>query len=307
MDHRLAWLSACALLSLVSSSTIASAQGAWCARLQGGRENCSFATLEQCGANVFVVGGTCFPNPRSRGARPEPWRERDAMTPAMRRRFEQPNGVPHFERGTPGRIGQPNASHPFEQQKLNPSAAPSITKDNPVAPSRAPATPGPNAPAPSASARTAPAPAASTPTAPTPTLSAPSASVPTTPVPTLSAPSASAPTPPAPSASVPTAPAATVPPSATASTSSDVDLADIDINATPTLSSDGARRVQVALKGRGFDPGPIDGILNPQMQAALRTFQTAYGIKASGIVDNQTLFALGEADLASPSAESQTK
>ncbi len=297
MDHRLAWLSACALLSLVSSSTIASAQGAWCARLQGGRENCSFATLEQCGANVFVVGGTCFPNPRSRGARPEPWRERDAMTPGMRRRFEQPNAAPHFERGTPGRIGQPNTSHPFEQQRLNPSAAPAIAKDSPVAPSRAPTAPAPAAPAPSASTPTVPAPSASAPTVP-----APSASAPTAPTPTALAPTALAPTAPA-----PTAPAATVPPSATAITSSDVDLADIDPNATPTLSSDGTRRVQVALKGRGFDPGPIDGILHPQMQVAVRTFQTTYGIKASGIIDNQTLFALGEADLARPSAESQTK
>jgi hypothetical protein len=86
-----------------------------------------------------------------------------------------------------------------------------------------------------------------------------------------------------------------------------IPLMDIDTNATPTLSLDGVRRVQAALKGRGFDPGPINGVLHQQMQVAMRTFQNTYGIEARGIIDNQTLFALGEAELASRSGESRPK
>jgi hypothetical protein len=92
---------------------------------------------------------------------------------------------------------------------------------------------------------------------------------------------------------------APTPATPTAATSAPgIPLADLDTHATPSLNADGIRRVQLALKGRGFDPGPITGILNPRMQVAVRTFQTDYGIEARGVLDNQTLLALGEAGLA---------
>jgi peptidoglycan hydrolase-like protein with peptidoglycan-binding domain len=110
-------------------------------------------------------------------------------------------------------------------------------------------------------------------------------------------PAVTAPTPPAP------APAGTIAtaPSAAPVTrpSTDVNVSDLDTNAAPSLSSEDTRRVQIALKGRGFDPGPIDGVLNPQTQQALQKFQSTYGIDPRGVVDSQTLLALGEAELAS--------
>jgi peptidoglycan hydrolase-like protein with peptidoglycan-binding domain len=73
---------------------------------------------------------------------------------------------------------------------------------------------------------------------------------------------------------------------------------DMDMDAMPTLSADGVRRVQLALQKKGIIPGPIDGIFGPLTKQAVRNFQSRYGIKITGDVDNQTLFALGEVDLA---------
>jgi peptidoglycan hydrolase-like protein with peptidoglycan-binding domain len=73
---------------------------------------------------------------------------------------------------------------------------------------------------------------------------------------------------------------------------------DVNMDATPTLNTDGVRKVQLALQKKGINPGPIDGIYGPLTKEAVRTFQSRYGIKATGDVDNQTLFALGEVDLA---------
>jgi peptidoglycan hydrolase-like protein with peptidoglycan-binding domain len=73
---------------------------------------------------------------------------------------------------------------------------------------------------------------------------------------------------------------------------------DLNMDAMPTLNVDGVRKVQLALQKKGINPGPIDGIYGPLTKEAVRTFQSRYGIKATGEVDNQTLFALGEVDLA---------
>jgi peptidoglycan hydrolase-like protein with peptidoglycan-binding domain len=73
---------------------------------------------------------------------------------------------------------------------------------------------------------------------------------------------------------------------------------DLDMDAVPTLSDEIVRRVQQALVKKGIDPGPIDGIFGPRTKEAVRKFQDRYGIKTSGEIDNQTLFALGESELA---------
>jgi peptidoglycan hydrolase-like protein with peptidoglycan-binding domain len=72
----------------------------------------------------------------------------------------------------------------------------------------------------------------------------------------------------------------------------------LNMDAVPSLTADGIRRVQQALANKGFSPGPIDGRLGPQTEQAIRKFQDYYGIKVSGRIDNQTLFALGEPQLA---------
>src|SRR5262245_24209529 len=74
-------------------------------------------------------------------------------------------------------------------------------------------------------------------------------------------------------------------------------LRDLDMNAPATLNDDGVRRVQQGVGKKGIDPGPIDGIFGPRTKEAVRRFQDRYGIKSTGEVDNQTLFALGESEL----------
>jgi len=53
------------------------------------------------------------------------------------------------------------------------------------------------------------------------------------------------------------------------------------------------RSVQEALKGKGHDPGPIDGVMGARTQQALRAFQRAQNIETSGQLDSGTTSALG--------------
>jgi peptidoglycan hydrolase-like protein with peptidoglycan-binding domain len=52
-------------------------------------------------------------------------------------------------------------------------------------------------------------------------------------------------------------------------------------------------KVQQALKEKGHDPGPVDGILGPNTRAALQAFQKSEGLDPSGRVDRGTLEKLG--------------
>jgi hypothetical protein len=72
----------------------------------------------------------------------------------------------------------------------------------------------------------------------------------------------------------------------------------LNMDAIPSLTPDGVRKVQQLLKEKGLNPGPIDGVAGPLTNAAVKAFQESYGIKANGGIDNQTLFALGATDLA---------
>jgi len=58
-------------------------------------------------------------------------------------------------------------------------------------------------------------------------------------------------------------------------------------------SQDEIKTVQEALKGKGNDPGPVDGIMGPQTQKAIREFQQASGLKTTGRLDAETATALG--------------
>lgn len=72
----------------------------------------------------------------------------------------------------------------------------------------------------------------------------------------------------------------------------------LDMAGLPDLDRNNIRSVQRALAAKGFDPGPVDGIMGSMTRAAVRKFQDRYGMKATGQIDNQTLFALGKPDLA---------
>jgi peptidoglycan hydrolase-like protein with peptidoglycan-binding domain len=47
-------------------------------------------------------------------------------------------------------------------------------------------------------------------------------------------------------------------------------------------------QVQERLKAAGFDPGPIDGILGPRLKGALHQYQTARGLRVTGVLDEET-------------------
>jgi soluble lytic murein transglycosylase-like protein len=51
--------------------------------------------------------------------------------------------------------------------------------------------------------------------------------------------------------------------------------------------------LQVGLRANGFDPGPIDGVRGQLTTQALRRFQRAHGIRATGLVGRRTRRALG--------------
>ena len=75
----------------------------------------------------------------------------------------------------------------------------------------------------------------------------------------------------------------------------------LNMNAVPDLDRSSIRQVQQALQRKGFDPGPLDGIAGPRTREAIRKYQDRFGMKASGKIDNQTLFALGQVDFAGQS------
>src|SRR6266850_4710335 len=81
-------------------------------------------------------------------------------------------------------------------------------------------------------------------------------------------------------------------------------------------SSADIRQAQTALKEKGHDPGPIDGVHGPRTSAALRSYQKAENIKVTGRLDSDTKARLlgGQASTgatattpsASPAAEKPT-
>ena len=70
------------------------------------------------------------------------------------------------------------------------------------------------------------------------------------------------------------------------------------------------KKAQEALKNKGHDPGSMDGIMGPQTRQAIKAFQSANGLKATGRLDNETAQKLGvEKDNASgaPSSAGASK
>ena len=60
--------------------------------------------------------------------------------------------------------------------------------------------------------------------------------------------------------------------------------------------SDTVRNAQQALKDKGFDPGPVDGIMGPRTHAAIRSYQDKNSLEADGRLGPQTLGSLGVAN-----------
>jgi peptidoglycan hydrolase-like protein with peptidoglycan-binding domain len=58
-------------------------------------------------------------------------------------------------------------------------------------------------------------------------------------------------------------------------------------------SSDEIQQAQQALKDKGFDPGPIDGVDGQKTKAATKEFQKSQNLNADGRLGPQTLDVLG--------------
>jgi carboxyl-terminal processing protease len=56
---------------------------------------------------------------------------------------------------------------------------------------------------------------------------------------------------------------------------------------------DEIRKLQEALKGKGEDPGSTDETMAKRTRAAMKAFQKANGVKASGKLDEPTAEKLG--------------
>jgi len=53
------------------------------------------------------------------------------------------------------------------------------------------------------------------------------------------------------------------------------------------------KAAQQALKDKGHDPGGVDGRMGPRTQQAVRDFQKAQGLQATGRLDEKTMQSLG--------------
>lgn len=65
----------------------------------------------------------------------------------------------------------------------------------------------------------------------------------------------------------------------------------------PQMQGAAVRRIQQALRTKGVDPGPADGIFGPLTYQAVRAFQIIEGLKVDGEVGPETAEALGLDDL----------
>lgn len=75
--------------------------------------------------------------------------------------------------------------------------------------------------------------------------------------------------------------------------------------AARTGNREQVKSAQEALKQKGFDPGPVDGMMGPKTQAALKEFQKSEQLNETGRLDAETMAKLGvqaKAEGASPSA-----
>ena len=89
---------------------------------------------------------------------------------------------------------------------------------------------------------------------------------------------------------------------------------DASANATstgmPGADKQTVTNVQEALKDKGQDPGPIDGVMGARTRAALQAYQKAQGLEATGRLDAKTMASLGiqtpanDGSSASPSSPS---
>lgn len=68
------------------------------------------------------------------------------------------------------------------------------------------------------------------------------------------------------------------------------------------LDREDLRKMQIALKALGYDPGPADGVLGARSRAAVRAFQSAEGMLPTGELSEELIARLNTRILASAAA-----
>jgi hypothetical protein len=63
------------------------------------------------------------------------------------------------------------------------------------------------------------------------------------------------------------------------------------------------KSMQMALKDKGHDPGPADGVMGPRTRAALMDYQRKEGLTPTGRWDDETAMKLGVRTSATPSSD----
>ena len=58
-------------------------------------------------------------------------------------------------------------------------------------------------------------------------------------------------------------------------------------------STDDVKEAQQALRDKGHNPGPIDGMMGPRTREALKSFQSASGLESTGTLNPATAEKLG--------------
>jgi hypothetical protein len=76
---------------------------------------------------------------------------------------------------------------------------------------------------------------------------------------------------------------------------------------TGRTSPSDVQAAQEALKAKGIDPGPIDGVMGPKTHAAVSDFQRQEGLKVTGNLDRATRTRLLSGTSSSPSATPSTQ
>lgn len=74
----------------------------------------------------------------------------------------------------------------------------------------------------------------------------------------------------------------------------DVIVGDVTIPKADAVYTDSSTvtAVQRALKDKGFDPGPVDGVYGPKTKKAIQAMQAALGNEQTGVIDYGVLIAL---------------
>jgi len=75
----------------------------------------------------------------------------------------------------------------------------------------------------------------------------------------------------------------------------------------PAKASEEIKKLQEALKAKGHDPSPIDGIMGAKTRAAIKEFQEASRLKGTGRLDNQTAEKLGVEKPKAPAKDVEKK